>query len=252
MPDDTPPRPIVMLPTYNEAENIRAMVQAVLAADPALHVLVVDDDSPDGTARLAEEAARESGRVHVMVRRERRGRGYAGVEGFRRCIEMGCDPIIEMDADFSHDPAHLPELLAACRDVDVVIGSRGVAGGGAFGRSLFRRFVTWGAWVFLRLMLGVPRVKDPTSGYRCFRRRVLEAIRLDTLQSPGPSLVTEILFRCRRLRIRETPIRFRDRRLGRSKFNTNAMTDSILLAMRLRLAALFGRDPAVRPGAYRW
>ena len=245
----TPPPscPIVMLPTYNEADNIRPMIEAVLAQDPRIRVLVVDDDSPDGTAAIAQDMARENPRVHVMVRRERRGRGYAGVEGLLRCVEMGGDPIVEMDADFSHDPAHLPAILAAAERCDVVIGSRGVEGGGESGRGLARRFITRAAGIYLRLMLGVPRVKDPTSGYRCFRRRVLEAIRLDTLRSPGPSIVSEILFRCRRLRICEVPICFRQRTRGRSKFNLKAMTDSLLAALRLRAAALIGRDESPGP-----
>jgi len=235
-----------MLPTYNEAENIRPMIEAILSSDQRLRVLVVDDDSPDGTAAIAQEMAEHNDRVHVMVRREQRGRGYAGVEGFQRCLDMGCDPILEMDADFSHDPAYLPDLLTASVDYDVVIGSRGVEGGGESGRGLTRRLITKGAWMYLRLMLGVWRVKDPTSGYRCFRRRVLEAIHLETLRSPGPSIVTEILFRCRKLRIQEVPIRFKDREHGYSKFHLKAMTDSLWFAFRLRLAAIFGKDPAVQ------
>jgi len=240
-------RPIVMLPTYDEAENIRLMIDAVLAADERMNVLVVDDDSPDGTGRLAEEVAAGNERVHAMVRRERRGRGYAGAEGFQWCVAQGFDPIIEMDADFSHDPAHLPEILAASEDFDVVIGSRGVEGGGEAGRGVARRFITWGAGLYLKLMLGVLRVKDPTSGYRCFRRRVLEAMRLDTLRSPGPSIVSEILFRCRKLRIHEVPIQFKDRERGHSKFNVKAMIDSVLFALRMRLGAMFGRVFCIRP-----
>ena len=227
--------PIVVLPTYNEAENIEAMVHAVIEAAPEAHVLVVDDDSPDGTGEMADRLAEASDRVHVLHRYENRGRGYAGAAGFRWAVDGGYDPIVEMDADFSHDPACLPDLLRESENCDVVIGSRHVEGGGESGRGLGRRFITWGAGVYLKTMLGVWRIKDPTSGYRCFRRSALEAIDLDTLRSPGPSIVTEILFRCRKMRIKEVPIQFRDRERGDSKFNLRAMTDSILQAMRLRL-----------------
>ena len=239
-----PMPPLVILPTYNEAENIGPIVRAALDAAPAAHVLIVDDDSPDGTGDIADALARETGRVHALHRLEKRGRGYAGVEAFQYAVDRGYDPVIEMDADFSHDPAHLPEMLEASADADVVIGSRRVEGGGETGRGLVRRCITWGARLYLRLVLGLRRVKDPTSGYRCFRRDALKAIQLDTLRSPGPSIVTEILFRCRRLRIKEIPIRFKDRERGHSKFNVKAMTDSILQALRLRLAAILGRAPA--------
>ena len=240
-------QPVVMLPTYDEAENIRPMIEAVLAADSRIRVLVVDDDSPDGTARIAEEVAQGNDRVSVMLRRERRGRGYAGAEGFQRCLDMGGDPILEMDADFSHDPAHLPAFLKASEEFDVAIGSRHVAGGGESGRGAIRRLITWGAGVYLRTMLGVRGVQDPTSGYRCYRRWVLEAARLDTLRSQGPPILSEMLFRCRKLRITEIPIQFRDRELGHSKFNPKIMADSLLLALRVRLGAVFGRDPVIQP-----
>lgn len=227
--------PIVVLPTYNEAENIEPMVRAVLEAAPEAHVLVVDDNSPDGTGKLADRLAAESERVHALHRYEMRGRGYAGAAGFRWAVEHGYDPVVEMDADLSHDPADLPRLLRESEDHDVVIGSRHVKGGGESGRGLARRFITWGAGVYLKTMLGLWHVKDPTSGYRCFRRSALEAIDLETLRSPGPSIVTEILFRCRDMRIKEVPIQFRDRERGDSKFNLKAMTDSILQAVRLRV-----------------
>jgi len=234
-------RPIVMLPTYNEAENLRAIVEAILAADERLHVLVVDDESPDGTGAMAEEIARANSRVSALRRKERRGRGYAGAEGMRWCLARGYDPVIEMDADFSHDPVHLPAFLAAAEHWDLVIGSRHTDGGRETGRGWARRFITWGAGVYLKTMLGVWRVQDPTSGYRCFRASVLESIHLETLRSRGPSIVTEILFRCRKMRIREIPIHFRDREKGHSKFNFRAMRDSLWMALRMRLGSLLGR-----------
>ncbi len=228
-------KPAVMLPTYNEAENLRKITEGILRAAPEMIVVIVDDESPDGTGRLADELARASDRVRVIHRRTKRGRGYAGAEGFRYCVAKGFDPILEMDADLSHDPFYLPEFLAAAREWDVVIGSRSVPGGGARDRGLGRRLVTAGAAFYLRTMLGLKGVRDPTSGYRCFRRSVLESIHLETLTSPGPSIVTEILYRCRGFRIKEIPILFQDRVEGRSKFGLKAMWESLALAARLRM-----------------
>ncbi|MGD0999567.1 MAG: polyprenol monophosphomannose synthase [Candidatus Brocadiia bacterium] len=228
-------KPAVMLPTYNEAENLRKITEAVLRAAPEMTVVIVDDESPDGTGRLADELARASDRVRVIHRRTQRGRGYAGAEGFRYCVAQGFDPILEMDADLSHDPFYLPEFLAASREWDVVIGSRSVPGGGARDRGFGRRLITAGAAFYLRTMLGLKGVRDPTSGYRCFRRSVLESIHLETLTSPGPGIVTEILYRCRGFRIKEIPILFQDREKGRSKFNLRAMGESLALAARLRI-----------------
>jgi len=227
--------PAVMLPTYNEAENLRKIAESILRAAPEMTIVVVDDESPDGTGRIADELARASDRVRVIHRREKRGRGYAGAEGFRYCVAEGFDPILEMDADFSHDPFYLPEFLAASREWDIVIGSRSIPGGGAPARGLGRRLVTAGAAFYLRTLLGLKGVRDPTSGYRCFRRSVLESIRLETLTSPGPGIVTEILYRCRGFRIKEIPILFQDREQGKSKFGLRAMWESLALAARLRL-----------------
>jgi len=226
-------RPAVVLPTYNEAENIRKITAAILHVAPAMTVVIVDDDSPDGTGRIADELAGEQ--VRVIHRTKDRGRGYAGAEGFRYCVAEGFDPILEMDADFSHDPAALVRFLEAAGEWDVVIGSRSAAGGGESGRGRLRRLITRLAAAYLRAMLGVREVRDPTSGYRCFRREVLSAIGLETLTSRGPGIVTEILFRCRGFRIKEIPIHFRERERGESKFGIGAMLESLLLAARLRL-----------------
>ena len=228
-------KPAVMLPTYNEAENLRKITESILRAAPEMTVVVVDDESPDGTGRIADELARASDHVRVIHRHEKRGRGYAGAEGFRYCVAQGFDPILEMDADLSHDPACLPEFLAASREWDIVIGSRSVPGGGARARGLGRRLVTAGAAFYLRTLLGLKGVQDPTSGYRCFRRSVLESIHLETLTSPGPGIVTEILYRCRGFRIKEIPILFQDREQGESKFGLRAMWESLALAARLRM-----------------
>ena len=228
-------KPAVMLPTYNEAENIRGIIGAILRAAPDARVVVVDDDSPDGTWKIVAGMAKNDERIHLIHRTENRGRGYAGAEGFRYCLEKLFDPIIEMDADFSHDPFYLPQMIAESEEWDVVLGSRGVKGGGEKGRGIIRRMITALAAAYLRRMLGVRDVRDPTSGFRCFRRRVLEEIRPDTLTSPGPGIVSELLFRCRNYCIREIPITFRDREKGKSKFGLKAMGESLFLALRLRL-----------------
>ena len=228
-------RPAVVLPTYNEAENIREITESILRAAPEIFVVIVDDESPDGTGRIADELASRYSEIRVLHRRGKRGRGYAGAEGFRYCVAHGFDPILEMDADFSHDPLYIPQFLAESRDWDVVIGSRSVPGGGAPARGLGRRLVTAGAAFYLRTMLGLKGVRDPTSGYRCFRRSVLESIRLETLTAPGPGIVTEVLYRCRNFRIKEIPILFQERERGRSKFSPKAMWESLSLAARLRL-----------------
>jgi dolichol-phosphate mannosyltransferase len=228
-------KPAVMLPTYNEAQNLRKVTESILRAAPEITVVVVDDQSPDGTGRIADELARASNRVRVIHRDEKRGRGYAGAEGFRYCVAEGFDPILEMDADLSHDPFYLPEFLAASREWDIVIGSRSVPGGGVRARGLGRKLITAGAAFYLRTLLGLKGIKDPTSGYRCFRRSVLESIHLETLTSPGPGIVTEILYRCRGFRIKEIPILFQDREQGESKFGLGAMWESLALAARLRI-----------------
>ena len=226
-------KPAVLLPTYNEAENIREITTAILRVEPSATVVIVDDNSPDGTGRIADELAGD--RVRVIHRMENRGRGYAGAEGFRYCVAQGFDPIIEMDADFSHDPLFVPQFVDTSKNWDVVIGSRAMQGGGASGRGRFRRMITAAAAAYLGVMLGLKDIRDPTSGYRCFRRHVLEKISLETLTSSGPGIVTEVLFRCRDFRIKEIPIQFRDRERGQSKFGLKAMFESLLLAARLRL-----------------
>ena len=243
----------VVIPTYNERENIAALVKGVLRAGRNVHVVVVDDNSPDGTGEAADELARGepcSGaqrilqgepRVIVVHRYTERGRGTAGRDGFLRCIAEGFDFIMEMDADFSHDPSEIPKLLAAARDADVVIGSRLVPGGQEAGRSLLRRLTTLAANFYLRHALGVARVRDCTSGFRCFRRQALVSADVRSVKSRGPSIVTEILFRCRKMRIVEVPIHFRARAAGRSKFNLKAIIEGLLVPPKLWWREILGR-----------
>lgn len=228
-------KPVIMLPTYNEAENIRRLIEAIHRAQPDAHVVVVDDNSPDGTWRIVADMAEEDDRIHLIHRTEKRGRGYAGAAGFCYCLEKEFDPIIEMDADFSHDPFYIPQMIIESEASDVILGSRRVQGGREEGRGSARRLITALAAAYLRSMLGVHDVRDPTSGFRCFRRHAMQQIRPDTLTSPGPGIVSEVLYRCREFRIREIPITFRDRGQGHSKFGIKAMCESLLLALRLRL-----------------
>ena len=226
-------RACVVVPTWNERENIVPLVKAVMSAGANIHVLIVDDNSPDGTGDVADELARGEPRVSVMHRYGQRGRGTAGRDGFVRCMEEGFEFILEMDADLSHDPADIPRLVAAARDADVVLGSRLVAGGRQEGRSFGRRFITSGANLYLRIALAMPRVRDCTSGFRCFRRAALVAADVASIRSRGPSIVTELLFRCRGMRIVEVPVVFRDRTVGRSKFGMKAMIESLLMPPKL-------------------
>ena len=223
----------VVIPTYDERDNIAPLVKAVLAAGENVHAVIVDDNSPDGTGRIADALAEENSRVTVIHRYTERGRGTAGRDGFVHCINAGYDYILEMDADFSHDPKDIPRLVAAARDADVVLGSRRVSGGGEEGRSAIRRFITAGASLYLRVMLMVPHVRDCTSGFRCFRREALIAADVASVRSKGPSIVQELLFRCRKMRIVEAPILFRDRAKGESKFGLKAIFESLLMPPKL-------------------
>lgn len=238
-------RVIAMIPTWNESANIEPLVREVLAASPEMEALVVDDDSPDGTwrivARMIEEerAARPDApsRVHLLHRRTARGRGLAGIAGFREALRLGADRVLEMDADFSHHPRFIPALLAARDRADVVIGSRLVAGGGEVGRSPARRVVTALASRFIRAMLSLP-VNDPTSGYRLFSRRCLEALPWEAMRAEGPAVLQEMLLaaRARGFTFAEVPILFEERRAGVSSFNPKIARRSLAAIFRLRFA----------------
>ena len=228
----------VVLPTYNEADNLPALTAALLALPiAALHVVVVDDASPDGTGQVADRlATHHPGRVHVLHRTGERGLGRAYVNGFRLALEMGAQYIIQMDADFSHSPADVARLLEACKSADLVIGSRYVEGGGLDSDwNWWRRFLSWWAnkvWAqaFLRT-----RIQDATAGFRCWRRATLEGIGLDRVRSNGYVFQVEMSYMAERLgyRIVEIPIFFEDRRVGRSK-----MTIGVKFEATWRTAAL--------------
>jgi dolichol-phosphate mannosyltransferase len=243
----SPPTAWLILPTYDEAENIEAIVGAALAvlgqAAPDAHqILVVDDGSPDGTGQIADRLAAEHAAVAVLHRSVREGLGPAYLAGFRHALEHGAAYVMEMDADFSHDPADLARLLAAAADADVVLGSRYVAGGGVSDWGRLRRVVSRGGSWYARRVLGLS-VRDLTGGFKCFRREVLEAIDLPTVRSRGYAFQVELTHRAVRagFRVVELPIVFRDRQAGRSKMSWRIAGEAALLVPTLR----FGRHARI-------
>lgn len=228
---------IATVPTWNESENIVPLTRELLAIGPEYEVLVIDDDSPDGTWRLVGEMATSDPRVHLLHRKGERGRGSAGIAGFVRARDMGADAVVEMDADFSHQPRFIPSLVEPVREgsADVVVGSRLIAGGGEQGRHAARRFITLGANFYIRTLLGFP-VRDATSGFRVFGRKALEAIPWERVGARGPEIVQEVLVEAMNagLRIAERPILFEERRAGKSSFNPRIMVRSLAYMLKLR------------------
>ena len=240
MPDAAPgaERSWVILPTYNEAENLERIVGAVLEQlPPSGTVLVVDDSSPDGTGEIANRLARSNESVRVLHRARKEGLGPAYLAGFHVALDAGAQRIIEMDADFSHDPAYLPRLIEATENADLVIGSRYVPGGGVTEWGPMRRFISRGGSAYARMALGLP-IRDLTGGFKCFRREVLEAINLDTIEARGYAFQVETTYRAIKagFRVVEIPIVFSDRRDGTSKMTSAIVAEAIwrVPAMRFR------------------
>jgi dolichol-phosphate mannosyltransferase len=219
----------VVLPTYNEAENLERIVGAVLDQLPETgRILIVDDNSPDGTGEIADRLAEESERVQVLHRPVKEGLGPAYLAGFAVALDGGAERIVEMDADFSHDPSYLPGLIAAADDADLAIGSRYVGGGGVEDWGPTRRFISRGGSAYARIALGLP-IRDLTGGFKCFRREVLEAINLETIEARGYAFQVETTFRTIRagFRVVEVPIVFRDRRAGSSKMSGTIVAEAM-------------------------
>ncbi len=230
------PEAWLILPTYNEAENIGPFVAAVLENVPAnARVLIVDDSSPDGTGEIADRMAAEHEAVGVLHRPLREGLGPAYIAGFREALAGGAELILEMDSDFSHEPAYLPSLLEAIEGADLAIGSRYVPGGGVGDWGAMRRAISRGGSTYSRLVLGVG-VKDMTGGFKCFRREVLEAIDLDAIRSKGYAFQVELTYRVvqKGFRVVEVPIVFRDRRVGSSKMSRAIVAEAIWRVPLLR------------------
>jgi dolichol-phosphate mannosyltransferase len=244
---------LVIIPTFNERENLASLAPQVLSLDPSIEILVVDDGSPDGTGDLAEELSRTTGRVHVLHRAKKLGLGSAYVAGFRWALERSdAEYVFEMDADFSHDPKYLPEMLrvADAGKVDLVIGSRYLDGGVNVVNWPIRRLIlSYGANLYARLVTGMP-LMDSTGGYKCFRRRVLESIDLDRVRSDGYGFQIEMNFHAWKqgFAIREIPIVFVDRHSGTSKMNRKIIYEAFWLVWKLRFTSLWGRAAASTDG----
>jgi dolichol-phosphate mannosyltransferase len=236
-------RALVIIPTYNEAMNIGSLVPLVLAQDPRLEVLIVDDNSPDGTGQMAVDLARLDHRVHVLQREGKRGLGTAYITGFRWALEHGYDYLFEMDADFSHDPAHLKDFLKAIEDADLVLGSRYLGGRvTVVNWPITRLLLSYAANIYARWVIGLS-IWDLTGGFKCFRRQVLEAIDLSQVRSNGYAFQIEMSARAwrKKFRLKEIPIVFVDRTEGQSKMNRTIVREAIWMVPRLRLMAWSGR-----------
>jgi dolichol-phosphate mannosyltransferase len=238
---------VVCLPTYDERENVEPIVEAILAAAPEVHVLVIDDASPDGTGELADAIAARDPRVKVLHRARKEGLGKAYLAGFAWALERDYGLVLEMDADFSHDPAYLPALLERARTHDLVLGSRYVPGGGTVDWGLGRRLISRGGSLYARTILGV-NVRDLTGGFKCFRREVLEAIDLPSVECTGYAFQIELTFRalCKGFRVAELPIVFADRRVGQSKMSKRIVGEAMRKVWAMRFSR-FAREAGVRP-----
>jgi dolichol-phosphate mannosyltransferase len=232
----------VVLPTYNEADNLERLVAALLDELPAgARVLVVDDASPDGTGGIADALAEVHPEVSVLHRERKEGLGPAYIAGFERALAGGAELIVQMDADFSHDPADVPRLIAATRDADLALGSRYVPGGGVADWGLGRRMISRAGSIYARLWLGLG-IQDLTGGFKCFRREVLERLQLDRLDALGYAFQIETTYRAVRAgyRVVEVPIVFRDRRVGQSKMSRRILAEAAWRVPLMRFGGLRG------------
>ena len=237
-----PERALVVVPTYNEAVNLPSIVPQILAQDPRLDVLIVDDNSPDGTGELADQMAAADGRVHVLHRPGKGGLGKAYLAGFRWALERDYELVFEMDADFSHDPKFLADFLRAAEQADLVIGSRYKTGVNVINWPISRLLLSLGANQYARWITGMD-IMDSTGGFKCFHRRVLETIDFDRVRSNGYSFQIEMSFRAwkKGFRLMEIPIVFTDRVEGQSKMNKRIMREAIWMVWWLRLKSLVGQ-----------
>jgi dolichol-phosphate mannosyltransferase len=229
----------VVIPTYNERDNIERLISLVLAQHEGIEILVVDDNSPDGTGELLDGVAARNNRVHVLHRPGKLGLGSAYRDGFKLALDRGADCIIEMDADFSHDPAVLPRFIEKMPDYDLVIGSRYLNGISVVNWPLRRLMLSYFANVYTRCITGL-RIQDCTSGFKCFRRRVIESIELDRIRSDGYSFQIEMNYRCveKGFRVGEIPIIFIDRHSGSSKMSKKIVREAVVMVWKLKLGSV--------------
>jgi dolichol-phosphate mannosyltransferase len=233
---------LIIIPTYNERDNIALLLPEIFKAVPGAHVLVVDDNSPDGTAQCVRELAQSLPGVHLLERPRKEGLGRAYISGFRWALERSYACMFEMDADFSHNPCYLPDFLEAIDDCDLVIGSRYIKGVNVVNWPMSRLLISYAGNLYARLVAGIP-VKDCTGGFKCFRREVLERINLDRISSSGYSFQIEVNYLAwkKGFRIREIPIVFTDRERGESKMSTKIVREALVLLWELRFMSLFRR-----------
>ena len=234
---------IVTIPTYNENENIQIIIGKILSLGiKGLEILVIDDNSPDGTWKTVEKISKKNKTVHLLLRTKNRGRGYAGRDGFIWALKHGADYIIEMDADLSHDPKCIPQFLEKIKHSDIVLGSRLTHGGHDARESIGRKIITRLANMYIRIVLGL-NIKDCNSGYRCFTRNALEKIKPERIVSQGPQIVQEVLFKARlnKLKVKEIPITFKERHIGSSKLNIKQLWKSYIAVLKLKWMHLTGQ-----------
>ena len=227
---------LVIVPTYNERDNVEPITSAILAAEPRCDVLIVDDNSPDGTGVLADELAAKQPRIQVLHRAKKQGLGRAYLHAFKWALEHGYQYVIEMDADFSHDPKYLPKLIdEAMAGADLVLGSRYVEGGGTVNWGPMRKLISRGGSLYARSILQV-RVRDLTGGFKCFRRAVLEALDLESVKSSGYAFQIELTYRALKagFTVREVPIVFEDRRVGQSKMSRKIFLEALTMVWKLK------------------
>ena len=233
---------LVIIPTYNESQNIGIIVPQVLAKDRAIDVLIVDDNSPDGTGQIADKMVAENNCIKVIHRQEKSGFGTAYKRGFKYALENNYDYIFEMDADFSHDPKYIPHFLEAIKEADLVLGSRYIKGVNVINWPMSRLLLSYYANVYTRIITGLP-LKDSTGGFKCFRREVLESIDLDEVKSNGYTFQIEMSFRAwkKGFRLKEIPIVFEDRRVGESKMSKRIVREAVWMVWKLRLLSILGK-----------
>ena len=233
---------LVIIPTYNERENLEQIVSEVLRQDSRLQVLIVDDNSPDGTGEIADQISQSNGKVFVLHRQKKAGLGQAYVAGFKFALQKEFDCIFEMDADFSHDPKYLPDFLKSIEKADLVLGSRYISGVNVVNWPMSRLLLSYFANIYARWVTGLP-VKDSTGGFKCYRRIVLEQIELDKIKSEGYSFQIETSYRAwkKGFKLREIPIVFVDRKQGESKMSKKIVREAMWMVWKLRLLSLLGK-----------